>query len=148
LVAGVNEQIWNKICHYHKQPHIPIWLHHCDGLVKTIEIDISFDNFGVWMQKILKGQNIMGPSIRTALKRETTSARHVSASQWPAADAAVCRYVRAGWLATRHTAACTRVRAREPCGRWPGPPGGRRLVAGRKSAGWLGQLALSQQFLL
>jgi hypothetical protein len=35
-------------------------LHHCDGLVETIEMDISFDNFGVWMQKILKGQFVMG----------------------------------------------------------------------------------------
>jgi hypothetical protein len=35
-------------------------LHHCDGLVETIEMDISFDNFGVRMQKILKEQIILG----------------------------------------------------------------------------------------
>jgi hypothetical protein len=29
-------------------------------LVETIEMDISFDNFGVWMQKISKEQFIMG----------------------------------------------------------------------------------------
>jgi hypothetical protein len=28
-------------------------LHHCDGLVETIEMNLSFDNFGVGMQKIL-----------------------------------------------------------------------------------------------
>jgi hypothetical protein len=27
-------------------------LHHCDGLVEAIEMDISFDNFGARMQKI------------------------------------------------------------------------------------------------
>jgi hypothetical protein len=35
-------------------------LHHCDGLVETIKMDISFDNFGVQMHKILKEQNNMG----------------------------------------------------------------------------------------
>jgi hypothetical protein len=34
-------------------------LHHCDGLIEMIEMDISFDNFGVWMQKILKEQYII-----------------------------------------------------------------------------------------
>jgi hypothetical protein len=27
---------------------------HCNGLVETIQMDISYDNFGVRMQKILK----------------------------------------------------------------------------------------------
>jgi hypothetical protein len=35
-------------------------LHHCDGLVETIEMDISFVYFGVRMQKILNAQEIIG----------------------------------------------------------------------------------------
>jgi hypothetical protein len=35
-------------------------MHYCDGLIKTIEMDISFHNFGVQMQKILKEQYNMG----------------------------------------------------------------------------------------
>jgi hypothetical protein len=42
------------IKNYHK---CKFWLHHCDGLVKTIEMDISFAYFGVRMKKIGKGQD-------------------------------------------------------------------------------------------
>jgi hypothetical protein len=32
-------------------------IHHCDGLVETIEMDISFAYFGARVQKILNGEN-------------------------------------------------------------------------------------------
>jgi hypothetical protein len=35
-------------------------LHHCNGIVEAIEMDISFVYFGVRMQKILNAQEIIG----------------------------------------------------------------------------------------
>jgi hypothetical protein len=32
-------------------------LHHCDGLVETIQMDISFAYFGARVQKILNAEN-------------------------------------------------------------------------------------------
>jgi hypothetical protein len=35
-------------------------LHHCNGIVEAIEMDISFVYFGVRMKKILNAQEIIG----------------------------------------------------------------------------------------
>jgi hypothetical protein len=60
LVASKYEQLWHKNIIITNNLKCQSGLHHCDKLVETIEMDISFDNFGVRMQEILKEQFILG----------------------------------------------------------------------------------------
>jgi hypothetical protein len=106
-------------------------LHHCDGLVEMIKMDILFSCIGVAMQKIFKRQLLQSPM-----------RRHVAASHWPLASAHRSlgareplpgRVAAACWLPAPHAG------ARAGVGQAPGRDKWRRGV-GWVNVGCMGQL--------